>query len=48
MAEASVAAVQIEDQHLPKKCGHLNGKQLVTTEEMAQKIKAIKEVAPTL
>ncbi|WP_067726122.1 methylisocitrate lyase [Oceanobacillus damuensis] len=48
MVEANVAAVQIEDQQLPKKCGHLNGKQLVTTEEMAQKIKAIKEVAPSL
>ncbi len=48
MAEAGVAAIQIEDQQLPKKCGHLNGKQLVTTEEMTQKIKVIKEVAPTL
>lgn len=48
MVEANVAAVQIEDQKLPKKCGHLNGKQLVSKEEMAQKIKAIKEVAPSL
>lgn len=48
MVEANVAAVQIEDQQLPKKCGHLNGKQLVSPEEMAQKIKTIKEVAPTL
>lgn len=48
MVEARVAAVQIEDQKLPKKCGHLNGKQLVTKEEMGQKIHAIKEVAPTL
>lgn len=48
MIEVHVAAVQIEDQQLPKKCGHLNGKQLVTTEEMVQKIKVIKEVAPTL
>lgn len=48
MIEAKVAAVQIEDQKLPKKCGHLNGKQLVTKEEFAQKIRAIKEVAPTL
>lgn len=48
MIEANVAAVQIEDQKLPKKCGHLNGKQLVSKEEMAQKIKAIKEVAPSL
>ncbi|MGQ0437613.1 methylisocitrate lyase, partial [Bacillus sp. B-TM1] len=42
------ASVQIEDQQLPKKCGHLNGKKLVTTEELVQKIKAIKEVAPSL
>ena len=48
MVEANVAAVQIEDQQLPKKCGHLNGKQLVTTKEMVQKIKVMKEVAPTL
>jgi methylisocitrate lyase len=48
MQEAGVAAVQIEDQDLPKKCGHLNGKKLVTMEEMVQKIKAIKQVAPSL
>ncbi|TFJ93183.1 methylisocitrate lyase [Lentibacillus salicampi] len=48
MMEAKVAAVQIEDQQLPKKCGHLNGKQLVTKEELGQKIRAIKEVAPSL
>src|SRR5690625_483677 len=48
MVEANVAAVQIEDQQLPKKCGHLNGKQLVTIEEMVEKIKVIKEVTPTL
>jgi methylisocitrate lyase len=48
MVEAKVAAVQIEDQQLPKKCGHLNGKQLVSTKEMIQKIKVIKEVAPSL
>ncbi|MFH0347317.1 methylisocitrate lyase [Bacillus vallismortis] len=48
MLEARVAAVQIEDQQLPKKCGHLNGKQLVPIKEMAQKIKAIKQVAPSL
>ncbi|HWO76129.1 MAG TPA: methylisocitrate lyase [Bacillus sp. (in: firmicutes)] len=48
MVEARVAAVQIEDQELPKKCGHLNGKKLVAPEEMMQKIKVIKEVAPSL
>ncbi|SFH99368.1 MULTISPECIES: methylisocitrate lyase [unclassified Bacillus (in: firmicutes)] len=48
MMEANVAAVQIEDQQLPKKCGHLNGKKLVSIEEMQQKIKVIKEVAPSM
>src|SRR5699024_11672843 len=48
MVEVNVADVQIEEQKLSKKCGHLNEKQLVTKEEMAQKIKAIKEVAPSL
>ncbi|MEY9977311.1 methylisocitrate lyase [Lysinibacillus sp. RC79] len=48
MVEAGVAAVQLEDQNLPKKCGHLNGKTLVSQEEMIQKIKMIKQVAPTL
>ncbi|MEM0174392.1 MAG: methylisocitrate lyase [Sulfolobaceae archaeon] len=33
-------AIQIEDQVLPKKCGHLEGKELVSREEMVQKIKA--------
>lgn len=37
MVEAGVAAVQLEDQNLPKKCGHLNGKTLVAQEEMIQK-----------
>lgn len=48
MYEKRVAAVQIEDQQLPKKCGHLDGKQLVPIEELVQKIKAIKEITPTL
>jgi methylisocitrate lyase len=48
MEEAGVAAVQIEDQQLPKKCGHLNGKRLVTSEDMVQKIRTLKKVAPDL
>ncbi|MGY4688804.1 methylisocitrate lyase [Salibacterium sp. K-3] len=48
MIEAGVAAVQIEDQALPKKCGHLNGKTLIEAAEMENKIRMIKEVAPTL
>lgn len=48
MWEAGVAAVQLEDQQLPKKCGHLNGKKLVSKEEMVQKIRTIKKAAPSL
>ncbi len=33
-------ALQIEDQTLPKRCGHLDGKSLISAEEMAGKIKA--------
>ncbi|MGE8080854.1 methylisocitrate lyase [Peribacillus loiseleuriae] len=48
MQEVGVAAVQIEDQDLPKKCGHLNGKKLISKQEMMQKIKMIKQVAPSM
>jgi len=37
---AGAAAMQIEDQKLPKKCGHLNDKQLVSADEMALKVAA--------
>jgi methylisocitrate lyase len=38
--EAGAAAVHIEDQVLPKKCGHLNDKRLVSADEMAAKVAA--------
>jgi methylisocitrate lyase len=38
--EAGAAAVHIEDQLLPKKCGHLNDKRLASAEDMAAKIAA--------
>ncbi|MCL7397318.1 MAG: methylisocitrate lyase [Thaumarchaeota archaeon] len=41
--KVGAAAVQIEDQVLPKKCGHLSGKQLIPPYEMARKIKAAAE-----
>ncbi|TAK81230.1 MAG: oxaloacetate decarboxylase [Betaproteobacteria bacterium] len=37
---AGIAAVHIEDQVMPKRCGHLMGKQLVPVEEMVAKIRA--------
>jgi 2-methylisocitrate lyase-like PEP mutase family enzyme len=37
---AGAAAIQIEDQTFPKRCGHLRGKDVVPAEEMIGKIKA--------
>jgi len=37
---AGVAAVHIEDQVAPKKCGHMEGKLVIPAGEMAQKIRA--------
>jgi len=34
-----VAAIQVEDQITPKRCGHTEGKQLVSQEEMVRKIR---------
>jgi methylisocitrate lyase len=38
--DAGAAAVHIEDQRLPKKCGHLNDKRLVEPRDMAAKVAA--------
>ena len=40
LENAGAAAVHIEDQQLPKKCGHLNDKLLVSANEAAAKITA--------
>lgn len=37
---AGAAAIQLEDQQLPKRCGHLSGKSLVPTETMCAKLRA--------
>lgn len=38
--QAGVAGIHLEDQQLPKRCGHLSGKSLVEPEVMAAKIRA--------
>jgi methylisocitrate lyase len=40
MERAGASAMHIEDQVMPKKCGHLAGKQLVPQDEMVRKISA--------
>ena len=39
-----VAGLHLEDQSFPKRCGHLDDKSLVPAEEMAQKLRAAREV----
>ncbi len=43
LERAGAAAVQIEDQVFPKKCGHFDGKGVIPTAEMAQKVRAASE-----
>jgi 2-methylisocitrate lyase-like PEP mutase family enzyme len=40
---AGVAAIHLEDQVAPKKCGHMEGKLVIPAQEMAQKIRAAAE-----
>jgi len=47
MEKAGAAAIQIEDQVMPKRCGHLDGKQIVEPIEMAKKIISAKEATKT-
>lgn len=43
LEDAGAAAIQMEDQVLPKKCGHLNDKLLASPEEMARKVAAARK-----
>jgi isocitrate lyase len=45
---AGVAATHIEDQVLPKRCGHIGGKALVPGEEMVGKLRMARAVADDL
>ena len=40
LESAGAAAIQLEDQQLPKRCGHLSGKTLVDSQAMCAKIRA--------
>ncbi len=40
LERAGAAAIQLEDQELPKRCGHLSGKSLVSVEAMCAKVRA--------
>lgn len=40
LERSGAAAIQLEDQKSPKRCGHLSGKEVLPAEEMVMKIKA--------
>ena len=40
LERAGANAIQLEDQAMPKRCGHFEGKEIVSTEEMVNKVKA--------
>lgn len=40
MEKAGAAAIQLEDQTMPKRCGHMEGKTLISEKEMVSKIRA--------
>ena len=46
--EAGAGAVQIEDQLLPKKCGHLTDKKLAPAQDMAAKVAAARKASKHL
>lgn len=43
MEEAGLSGCHIEDQVMPKRCGHLDGKEIVATDVMIQRVKAAAE-----
>ena len=44
LMEMGVAGVNIEDQIFPKRCGHMEGKQVIPADEMAGKVRAMVDV----
>ena len=48
LIEMGVAGVNVEDQVFPKRCGHMEGKQVIPADEMAGKVRAMVEVRSRL
>jgi 2-methylisocitrate lyase-like PEP mutase family enzyme len=40
LEQVGASAIQIEDQHAPKRCGHFAGKELIPADEMVGKVRA--------
>ncbi|HEX8984477.1 MAG TPA: isocitrate lyase/PEP mutase family protein, partial [Bryobacteraceae bacterium] len=48
LVSMGVAGVNIEDQVFPKRCGHMEGKQVISADEMAGKVRAMARVRERL
>ena len=48
LIEMGVAGVNIEDQVFPKRCGHMEGKQVIPADEMAGKVRAMADTRKRL
>jgi 2,3-dimethylmalate lyase len=48
LLEMGAAGVNIEDQVFPKRCGHMEGKQVIPAEEMAGKVRALADTRARL
>src|ERR1051326_3083183 len=46
--QAGVAGCHLEDQVLPKRCGHIAGKAVISADEMLGKLRAMRDVADDL
>lgn len=44
LIQMGIAGFNIEDQVFPKRCGHMDGKEVITSEEMVGKIRALSEM----
>ena len=42
LEQAGISGIHLEDQVFPKRCGHLEGKELVSTEDFCEKLQAAK------
>jgi 2-methylisocitrate lyase-like PEP mutase family enzyme len=47
LERAGANAIQLEDQVMPKRCGHFNGKTVVSADEMSEKIRAAVDARST-
>lgn len=48
LIQMGCAGLNIEDQLFPKRCGHMEGKEVISMEEMAGKIKAVSDMRNSL